>query len=332
MLIDPETLKISAVLDFEFTNAMPAQFTYDPPWWLLLSGPEVWLDRDSLKEFRECYEPRMEQFLQALEEEEDRQVLDDQQPSTTRLSALMRDSWQSNRFWFNYAARKSFELDAVYWAALHEGGNGLELLDDRARKEIVPFVEYKMEQLKLYKEDCTARFSKTSRLHNIVLAGLQLVRDAEYSGAARPAPGLSDLLLLRFCRKIDDQIKEEQPSSIPTGSEQIRGHAIVNSFGNATAGALCTAPNMCQQQRTLSEMPYFNMPPQPSGYQILRSASEVGLPRKPINYVMGSGHAGSLTRSMENKTTQRRVGIDYAVRRESRTHPHLQASSVSASF
>ncbi|CAG7558097.1 unnamed protein product [Fusarium equiseti] len=42
MLVDPETLCITAVLDFEFTNAMPAQFSYDPPWWLLLSGPEAW--------------------------------------------------------------------------------------------------------------------------------------------------------------------------------------------------------------------------------------------------------------------------------------------------
>lgn len=32
MLVDPDTLRITAVLDLEFTNAMPAQFTYDPPW------------------------------------------------------------------------------------------------------------------------------------------------------------------------------------------------------------------------------------------------------------------------------------------------------------
>ncbi|KAH7019491.1 hypothetical protein EDB80DRAFT_700952 [Ilyonectria destructans] len=67
MLVHPETLQITAVLDVEFTNAMPAQFTYDPPWWLLLAGPEVWLDRGSIDEFRDRYEPRMEQFLQAVE-------------------------------------------------------------------------------------------------------------------------------------------------------------------------------------------------------------------------------------------------------------------------
>jgi len=35
MLADPETLRITAVLDWEFTNAMPAQFAFDPPSWLL---------------------------------------------------------------------------------------------------------------------------------------------------------------------------------------------------------------------------------------------------------------------------------------------------------
>ena len=38
MLADPKTFQITAVLDFEFTNTMPAQFAYDPPWWLLLLG------------------------------------------------------------------------------------------------------------------------------------------------------------------------------------------------------------------------------------------------------------------------------------------------------
>ena len=75
MLVNPETLRITAVLDFEFTNAMPAQFTYDPPWWLLLSGPEMWLDRCAMEEFLALYEPRMEQFLQALERVEEESTL-----------------------------------------------------------------------------------------------------------------------------------------------------------------------------------------------------------------------------------------------------------------
>ncbi|KAK4073570.1 hypothetical protein Purlil1_13012 [Purpureocillium lilacinum] len=163
MLIDPKTLKITAVLDLEFTNAMPAQFTYDPPWWLLLSGPEAWLDRDCMTEFRDCYEPRMEQFLCALEEEEKVLGSGNQEFAAPPLSSLMRESWRSGRFWFDYAARKSFELDAIYWAALHKSSGGIELLEDKAHAELGPFVEKKMEQLRLYKEECASRFSQTSR-------------------------------------------------------------------------------------------------------------------------------------------------------------------------
>lgn len=115
MLVNPETLRITAMLDLEFTNAMPAQFTYDPPWWLLLSGPEMWLDRCAMEEFLALYEPRMGRFLQALERKEEESTLMRKQSSGPRLSTLMRDSWRTGRFWFNYAARKSFEVDAIYW-------------------------------------------------------------------------------------------------------------------------------------------------------------------------------------------------------------------------
>ncbi|KXG46507.1 uncharacterized protein PGRI_053630 [Penicillium griseofulvum] len=159
MLIDPETLRITAILDLEFTNTMPAEFTYDPPWWLLLSGPEMWLERCAMEEFVTLYEPRIEQFLGALERVENEMALEVKQPGRQSLSARMRDSWRTGRFWFDYAARKSFDVDTIYWAALHTGGEGVDLLDDKARAEMEPFTQIKMEQLKAYKEQCTARFS-----------------------------------------------------------------------------------------------------------------------------------------------------------------------------
>jgi hypothetical protein len=70
----------------------------------------------------------------------------------------MRDSWRSGRFWFNYAARKSFDVDTVYWATLHDDSTSAELLDD-VRADMEPFIQMKMEQLKAYKEECAARFS-----------------------------------------------------------------------------------------------------------------------------------------------------------------------------
>jgi Phosphotransferase enzyme family len=159
MLIDPDTLRITALLDFEFTNTMPAQFAYDPPWWLLLLGPDIWLERYSMKEFLACYVPKMEQFLRALERIEAKSASTRGQSEEPRLSAQMRDSWKTRRFWFNYAARKSLDVDAIYWNILHEDGAGVELLDEETRAEMEPFTQMKMKQLKAYKEQYAARLS-----------------------------------------------------------------------------------------------------------------------------------------------------------------------------
>ena len=163
VLADPETLQITAVLDFEFTNAMPAQYAYDPPWWLLLLGPDMWLERRTMEEFLTRYEPRMEQFLRALERVEARSGSKRKQARGPRLSTRMRDSWRTGRFWFNYGIRKSFDIDAVYWAALHDGRVGVDSLDNEARTEMESMRQMKMEQLKAYKEECAARFSKRDR-------------------------------------------------------------------------------------------------------------------------------------------------------------------------
>lgn len=41
VLID-ETEKVIGVVDWEFTYTAPVEFTYAPPWWLLLKKPEDW--------------------------------------------------------------------------------------------------------------------------------------------------------------------------------------------------------------------------------------------------------------------------------------------------
>ncbi|KAG9770220.1 hypothetical protein ABEF93_006323 [Exophiala dermatitidis] len=177
MLVDPETYRITAVFDFEFTNAMPAQFAYDPPWWLLLSGPEVWFDRCAAQEFVSLYKPRMEQFLRALEQIELEERCNcngdgeaapanaqQQQPKKSGLSlaAMMRESWEMGRFWFNYAMRKSFDLDVVYWTALrqHDDDDKVAALEIEMRSEMENFVQVKMEQFKVYEEECRVRFHR----------------------------------------------------------------------------------------------------------------------------------------------------------------------------
>jgi aminoglycoside phosphotransferase (APT) family kinase protein len=155
MLADPDTLRITAVLDFEFTNAMPAQFTYDPPWWLLLLGPDMWLERHSMEEFLIRYVPRMEQFLRALERVEKKMDLEASQQEPL-LSDRMREFWATGRFWFDYGIRKSFDVDAVYWAALHKEGDNV--LDEWMGEEMEMFVDLKMEQLRAYDAECRIRF------------------------------------------------------------------------------------------------------------------------------------------------------------------------------
>ena len=156
MLVDPHNFQITAVIDMEYTNAMPAQFKYDPPWWLLLTGSEMWLERSAMDEFVALYKPRMEQYLGALEQVERTQPLSNR--TGPALFTRMRESWESGRFWFDYAIRKSFELDIVYWSTLHDHniGTDVKLLDDHTYEEMQSFVQKKMEQLKAYKQECSA--------------------------------------------------------------------------------------------------------------------------------------------------------------------------------
>ncbi|KAI9747050.1 MAG: hypothetical protein M1835_002246 [Candelina submexicana] len=89
MLADPKTLQITALLDFEFTNTMPAQFAYDPPWWLLLLGPDMWLERRTMDEFLARYEPKLEQFLRAMQRVEAKSGSRGMQSGRPHLSTRM---------------------------------------------------------------------------------------------------------------------------------------------------------------------------------------------------------------------------------------------------
>jgi hypothetical protein len=150
MLVD-EDLNIKAVLDFEFCNAVPAEIAHDPPWWLTILRPTAWIDKDfHFGTLKARLEPYIEQFLQIMEQREKASS-----GSIVPLSAHMRDSWTSNKFWFNQAMSDSWSIDGVYWAALHKPGD--EVLDDALNKEMEAFVDMKMEQVDAYDADCKAR-------------------------------------------------------------------------------------------------------------------------------------------------------------------------------
>jgi len=74
------------------------------------------------------------------------------------LSTRMRESWESGAFWVNYAARKSWAFDAVFWNWLDKKffgddcGESLEsrtkLLTSEEKIALEPFVERKLEEHK----------------------------------------------------------------------------------------------------------------------------------------------------------------------------------------
>lgn len=68
----------------------------------------------------------------------------------------MRDAWETGRFWFDYRIRKSFDVDAVYWGALHKDGD--EAMNEEVTADMENSVEVKMGQLKEYDEERGRRF------------------------------------------------------------------------------------------------------------------------------------------------------------------------------
>ncbi|KAF4481591.1 phosphotransferase [Fusarium agapanthi] len=104
VLINDENNVVGAI-DWEYAYVGPSQFTLDPPWWLLLEVPEMW--DDGIEDWASTYEQRLETWLSAMEEAEKKASSD------LPLSAHMRESWATSRFWLNYAARKSLSNHAV---------------------------------------------------------------------------------------------------------------------------------------------------------------------------------------------------------------------------
>ncbi len=119
ILVD-ESLQIVAVVDWEFCYAAPTQFVTSAPGWLLLRKPSDWLTTEGPRSFLKSYTPKLELFLKTMEEREEvRAKLPTGLPSG-RLSTRMRQSFEDRTFWFNMAARTSFDVDDVYWYMLDE--------------------------------------------------------------------------------------------------------------------------------------------------------------------------------------------------------------------
>lgn len=149
--------RIVGVVDWEFTYAAPTEFTYSPPWWLLLAMPEEW--PQGLNDWAAKYEPRLEMFLLVMEAKERNFIEEGRLDQSQVLSRHMRRSWETGDFWVAYAARKSWAFDGIYWRSLDKlffGNDGdsikdrLILLPSNQAAAMEGFVERKMQE----KEEC----------------------------------------------------------------------------------------------------------------------------------------------------------------------------------
>ncbi|KAM5437060.1 hypothetical protein MferCBS31731_005715 [Microsporum ferrugineum] len=157
ILVD-EHSKIVAVIDWEFTYAAPSEFTYSPPWWLLLETPEDWPLGTS--DWAETYNIRLKTFLRAMKSREDVAIRNGYLSNAEeRLSERMRDSWDSGAFWIGYGLRKSWALDIVWpyidrkiFGGTETHAQRIALIKDRIqftngeRKEMDDFVQQKLRE------------------------------------------------------------------------------------------------------------------------------------------------------------------------------------------
>ncbi|KAK3173926.1 hypothetical protein K4F52_010365 [Lecanicillium sp. MT-2017a] len=112
--------EIAGVIDWEFTYAAPPEFSFAPPWWLLLKRPEEWAagwkDRAAgWMDWSKQYEVRLVTFLAAMEKAEEVAITSGRLTEEQRLSPKMRQSWENGDFWVMYALQTECAFDDVFW-------------------------------------------------------------------------------------------------------------------------------------------------------------------------------------------------------------------------
>lgn len=150
-----ENMHIAGVVDWEFTYAAPVEFSYAPPWWLLIEKPEYW--PAGIEDWTRVFDRRLKTFLTAMKRCEDLAA----QNGQVRLSDQIRRSWESGDFWVMYAILHSFAFDAIYWQKIDQRFFGptvtddpseawkerLELLDEAQRDEMECLVTRKLGEM-----------------------------------------------------------------------------------------------------------------------------------------------------------------------------------------
>jgi hypothetical protein len=153
-----ENLKLAGVLDWEFTYAAPVEFSYAPPWWLLIEKPEYW--PQGLDDWCMQYDRRLQTFLKALVCREDNEINNGKMLNDQRHSGPMEASWRSGDFWVVYAAMNNFVFDSIYWQKIDQQFFGsttcafddvwkqrLDVLEPEERDEMEKHVISKVEEM-----------------------------------------------------------------------------------------------------------------------------------------------------------------------------------------
>jgi len=154
-----ESKDIISVIDWEFSYFGPSQFILDPPWWLLFEVPEMW--GPGIEDWAKVYEMRLQTWLSGMEQAEI-DMGSESLPFSMSKHMHMKESWETGRFWLNYAARKSWAFDSVFWKFLDERFFGprsetdkeflwktrVHMLSRKEKDAMEAFVEKKMEECK----------------------------------------------------------------------------------------------------------------------------------------------------------------------------------------
>jgi hypothetical protein len=69
----------------------------------------------NIDDWTKVYDLRLKTWLRAIEKAEE---IIETKTKVFTLSTYMRESWETGRFWLNYAARKSWAFDTIFWKYL----------------------------------------------------------------------------------------------------------------------------------------------------------------------------------------------------------------------
>ncbi|KIH92174.1 hypothetical protein SPBR_02743 [Sporothrix brasiliensis 5110] len=167
ILVDLNTARITALIDFEYTNAVPAALADDPPVWLSHIDFVHCLTFGFFAEWQARYKYRLDAFLAVLERVEQKQKQQQQQsppPASERppLSARMRASWEKKTYLINHALQRAALADTIYHDQPALFPVVVEVVDgtDDWTQEVHMYEEYTRWQIDLYEADRKARHQK----------------------------------------------------------------------------------------------------------------------------------------------------------------------------